>query len=387
MLSKHIQIIQPSATLAISAKAKALIAEGKDVLNFSAGEPDFAPAGHILEAAQQAVAVNDSYYSPTAGLSELRAAIAETTSEKHQQAFSADDVVVTNGGKEALFLLFQAILNEGDEVIVPTPFWVSYADQIRYAGGKPVFVNSDEAFHVWPEDIDEALSKKTKAIIVNSPSNPTGALMPEKTLAYIAKVAKEKDLVIVSDDVYEEFAYEQARPHILQFEDMKPLTVLINSVSKTYCMTGWRVGFAIGHHAIIEGMVKLKSHLSSNVNNIAQRAALAALAGPQDAVAQMRAEFQERRDLLWEGVNAIEGLSLAKPEGAFYGFINFASVMKARKIKNSFKLCEQLLVEQLVALVPGEAFGEHYSTYARFSFASSKSDIKKALVRLEQFSS
>ncbi len=386
MVSERVSKIQPSATLSISAKAKSMQANGVDVLNFSAGEPDFEVRQHIREAARTAIDENFSYYTPSGGIDELKEAVISKLARENNIESTPKNVIITNGGKEALFMLFQTLLNEGDEVVVPTPYWVSYYEQISYAGGRAVFLSTDEAFHFTLADLAATITDKTKAILLNSPSNPAGAVVPQELIKQIAELVQDRDLWVITDEVYEHFLYDgHEQLSIASLPGMAERTVVINAISKTYCMTGWRVGYAVGPEGLISGMTKLKSHLSSNTSSIAQKAAVAALAGPQDFVAQMRQAFNTRRLALWEGFNAIDGCSLKKPEGAFYGFLNFAGVMERRGLKNSFELCEALLEQQQVALVPGEAFGTDYTTYARFSFATATEYIQRGLERLVKF--
>ncbi len=385
-LSQRVAQIQPSATLVMSAKAKDMKAAGEDVLNFSAGEPDFDVAPHIQEAATQAIKDNFSYYTASAGMPELKQAIVEKMDRENNISCTQKNVIVTNGGKEGLFLLLQAIIEDGDEVIVPTPYWVSYDEQIRYAGGVFVPMQTDSAFHFTVEDIEKVITSKTKAIILNSPSNPTGAVIPTEELEKLAELVKQRDLWVISDEVYEHFLYD-GRTHtsIASFPDMFDQAVVVNAASKTYCMTGWRIGYLVGPEDIIAPMARLKSHLSSNANSIAQKAALAALNGPQDMVEEMRYTFDERRLALWKGINEIDGCALEKPEGAFYGFIDATGAMGKTGIKSSMEFCETLLEKEKMAVVPGEAFGEQYKNYIRFSFASATEDIQRGIERLARF--
>lgn len=386
MVSEKISRIALSATLAIDAKAKAVKAAGIDVMSFSAGEPDWLPPEHIKEAAIADVRDNDFHYSPISGMPALKNAIMEKLDRENAVHVTADNIIITNGGKEALFLIFQALLNPGDEVIVPTPYWVSYAEQIRYAGGVPALLPSDAQFHFRAENVEAAITSRTRVITLNSPSNPTGALIPEEEMKKLAALARKHNLMVISDEVYEHFCYDgRSQRSIASIDDMTNRTLIVNSGSKTYAMTGWRVGFAAGPTEVINAMTNLKSHLSSNTANVAQAAYCAALTGPQDFVHRMREEFDKRRLVVWKGINTINGCRLEKPEGAFYAFIDFDGVMEHKGIANSFDFCERLLTEQHVAIVPGEAFGEAYLTYARFSFASSMSDIHEGLRRLETF--
>lgn len=376
MISKRVQSITPSATLAMSAQAKEMIDSGIDVLNFSAGEPDFPVSQHILEAAKKSLDAGESSYSPAGGLPELRSAIAAG------HGVDTDQVVVTNGGKEALYLLFQTLLDEGDEVILPSPFWVSYDEQITLALGVPVVVPTNESFHIDVATVEAAITERTRAIVLNSPANPTGAIQPQAVVDALTELAREHNVILVLDEVYQTFVYDGIEVgHPLVGSNV----LVIDSVSKSHGMTGWRVGWAVGPQELITGMITLKSHLSSNTSNAMQRGALAAITGPQEDVARMQEAFTKRRQMVVEGISKIDGLSLPAPEGAFYAFIDCSTAMERMQIATATELCSRLLEEAHVALVPGEAFGEKYTTYVRFSFASSEEEIKKGLKRLNTF--
>lgn len=387
MLSKRINLITPSVTLEIDAKAKEMIAAGEDVLNFTAGEPDFPVADHIKEAAKEAVDQDCSKYTATGGLPELKDAIVKKLKNENQVETAPENVIVTNGGKEGLFLLFQAILDEGDEVVIPTPYWVSYAEQVRYSGATPVMVQPDGRFHFSAQDIESAITGKTKALVLNTPSNPTGAVIAQETLEGIAELAKKHGFLVVSDEVYEHFVYDGHVHHsIAAMDGMNEHTVIINALSKSYSMPGWRLGYAAGPEEIIKAMTKLKGHLSSNAMSVSQKAAVAALTGPQDVIDTMRSEFAARRSVVMAGFSGIEGCELSAPEGAFYAFVDFAELMGKKGINDSFELCGKLLDAAQVALVPGEAFGEQYTTYARFSFATATDTIGAGIERIKKFS-
>lgn len=376
MISKRVQSITPSATLAVSAQAKEMIDRGIDVLNFSAGEPDFPVSQHILEAAKESLDAGESSYSPAAGLPELRSAIAAG------HGVDTDQVVVTNGGKEALYLLFQTLLDEGDEVILPSPFWVSYDEQITLALGVPVVVPTNESFHIDVAAVEAVITERTRAIVLNSPSNPTGAVQPQDVVDALTELARKHNILLLLDEVYQTFVYDGIEVgHPLVGSNV----LVIDSVSKSHGMTGWRVGWAVGPQELITGMITLKSHLSSNTANAMQRGALAAITGPQEDVARMQEAFTKRRQMVVDGIGKIDGLSLAAPEGAFYAFIDCRTAMERMEIATATELCSRLLDKAYIALVPGEAFGEKYTTYVRFSFASSEDEIKKGLDRLTTF--
>lgn len=371
----------------MDAKAKKRKAAGQDILLFSAGEPDAMPPEHILTAVHEAINQPlNAYYSPASGLLELKRAIAEKC-ERENNIFAKDsEIIVTNGAKEALFLFFAAVINPGDEVIIPVPAWVSFEEQIRFFGGIPVYVPTDNAFHFTAEDVERSVTPRTKVLMLNSPVNPTGAIVPQETIEKIANLAQKNHFFVCSDEVYEHFIYDnRAIKSIASLPNMRENVITINSGSKTYAMTGWRVGYGVGPEEIIEGMTRLKSHLSSNTSNIIQAGLIAALEGDQLFVRILKQKFQTRRDMLYDGINALSDCTLAKPEGAFYAFINFDGIMQKKNIPNSFVLCDRLLDEARVALTPGEAFGKTYRTFARFSFAASDEDIIKGIKRINTF--
>lgn len=402
-LAPRVQHLPPSATLAVKARAEQLRASGVDVLNFTAGEPDTVPAQHILEAAQRAIRDGKHYYTPSAGMTALRAAVAEKFTTVNHIPTTPDQVVVTNGGKEGLYMIFQTILGVSgsgntfgggvtkgmDEVIIASPTWVSFAEQIRLAGGEPVSVRTDEQFHLTAELIAPHITPRTAAIVLNSPANPTGAVLTREEVEAIAVLAQQHDLWVIADEVYEHFLYDN-RTHTsaASLPGMAERTLTVNACSKTYSMTGWRVGYVTGPTPVIAAMSRLKDHLSSNVNSIAQYAALAALTGPQEQVEQMRRTFEQRRAVLVSGINAIPGINLAAPEGAFYGFINAQGMIQrvnstgSASINNSTALCEWLLEHARVAVVPGEAFGPEWATYLRWSFAADLQTIEEGIRRV-----
>ncbi len=382
-LAPRVHHLIPSATLAVKARAEQLCATGIDVLNFTAGEPDTAPAPHILEAAQRAIVERKHYYTPSAGIGELRQAISDTFTAVNHIPTTPDRVIVTNGGKEALYLIFQTLLSDGDEVIIASPTWVSFAEQIRLAGGVAVSAASDEQFHLVAESIALHVTKRTVAVILNSPANPTGAVLSQQEIEAVAALAQQHNMWVISDEVYEHFLYD-GRTHtsIASLPDMAERTITVNACSKTHSMTGWRVGYATGPAAVIAAMSKLKDHQSSNVNAVAQYAALAALTGLQEHVEQMRRTFEQRRDVLVKGSNAIPGLHLSAPEGAFYGFINAQEMMVSHNISSSIALCDWLLDTARVAVVPGEAFGAEWTTYIRWSFAADQRTIEEGMRRI-----
>lgn len=375
-LSKRVAKITPSATLRIAETAKELRRNGIDILDFSVGEPDFPVQTEIQDAAIASIKNNESTYSPTAGLFDLRDTIAR------QHGVDTDQVIVTNGGKEAFYLLFQTLLNPDDEVIMPSPYWVSYAEEISLAGGKTIEVHTDSKFHIDLKKIDAAITEKTKIIVLNSPANPTGAVQPQSIIDGLVARAKEKNILLVLDEVYQSFLYDDLSvAHPLASSNV----LIIDSVSKSHCMTGWRVGWAVGEKKVIDGMITLKSHLSSNTPNAMQRGALAALTGEKTSVQKMKAVFQKRRDMLCDGINEIDGFSVQKPEGAFYAFIDCTKIMEEKNIETAEELSLQLLHTAHIAVVPGSAFGSQYNNFIRLSFAAEESALTECIARLQAF--
>lgn len=389
-LAQRVVQIAPSPTLAINAKAKSLKAQGVDVLNFSIGEPDFPTPPHICAAGKKAIDDGHTRYTAAPGIDELRQAIRDRCQKRLGLTWEPDQVQVTNGGKNGLYNIFQALLNPGDEVLIPTPYWVSYPSMTQLAGGKPVFVplREDRGFDIDAEDLRRLATDKTRALVLNSPSNPTGAVFSEAALKAVARLAKERGWVIISDDIYEEIVYTpDPPPHILRVApDLKEQCILSNGVSKTYAMTGWRIGWSVGPLAVIKAMNKIQSQSISNPVAISQYAALTALTGPQDAPAEMLAAFRPRRDFFVSALNALPGVTCVEPRGAFYVFPNFSACYGKRfgdkTIKGSVDLADYFLDEARVASVPGLAFGA--DDFVRFSFATSLETIKQGMERIGQ---
>ena len=387
-LSARIEGLAPSATMAVDAKAKALRAAGEPVIGFAAGEPDFPTPAHIVEAAQRAAADPAMHrYTPAAGLAPLREAIAERA-RRDGLDVTADMVVVANGGKHALYNVFMAIVDHGDEVLVPSPYWVSYPEQIGLAGGTTVPVPADAStgFRVSIEQLEAARTPRTKALVFVSPSNPTGAVYPPDEVAAIGRWAAEHGIWVITDEIYRELVYGEA-----QFASIPavapaaaPRTVIVDGVAKGYAMTGWRVGWTIAPKEVTAGIAKLQTQLCSNVNNIAQAAALAALTGPQDAVAEMRVAFDRRRRTAFRMLSAIEGLEVIEPEGAFYVYPSMRGLLGAeiagRRIGSSLALADVLLEAAKVAVVPGEGFGSE-ATF-RLSYALADADLEEGITRI-----
>jgi aspartate aminotransferase len=390
MLSKRAQQLKPSPTLAITAKEKSLRAQGLDIVGFGAGEPDFDTPEHIKRAAIDAIAEGFTKYTPVGGMEPLKDAIIERFKRDKDLTYSRDEIIVSCGGKHALYNLFQALLDEGDEVIIPVPFWVSYPPMVELADGKPVLVETfeKEDYQLTAEMLKRHITAKTKAIVLNYPSNPAGSVFTEKNLFEIGKLAAEKGIYIISDEIYEKLTYGEYLHRSIASMDpaFKDITIITHGVSKTYAMTGWRIGFAAGPRQLVQAMTNIQSQSTSNPASISQRAAIAALSGPQDVIATMVAEFAKRREVLVKSLIAIEGVTCYKPRGAFYVFPNFNCVLgksfKGRKIGSIADFTEVLLDGFHVAVVPGIEFGKE--GYLRLSFATSMEKIEKGVARIRE---
>ena len=380
---KRLAQISPSATLAASDKAARLKAQGLDVIDVAPGLPDFGTPENISEAGIQAIRDGKTRYTAGAGIPELRDAVAEHYHGLYGVSYERENTLITCGGKHALFAAFQALVEDGDEVIIPSPYWVSFPEQVRIAGGRPVFVDATEEddFIITAEAIAAAVTERTKAIILNTPSNPTGAVIPKETLEDIARVAIDNDLVIVFDETYDRFLYdgaEHSAPLALGPE-AKKVTLMIGSASKTWAMTGWRIGWAAGPRELISAMNRLQSHLTSNPTSISQWAALEALTGDQSAVAEMLAAFTERRRVVLERLSAMPGVTCGTPMGAYYVFPNVSKLYND-EITSSFDMANHLIETVHVVTVAGAAFGR--DDYLRISFAIEMDRLKEALDRL-----
>lgn len=386
-LSKRASSLSPSATLEITAKAKALKAAGHDVIGLGAGEPDFNTPVHIIEAAYKSLLDGLTKYTPSSGLPELKDSIVEKLRKDQNLEYSSNEVIVCSGAKHALYTLFQAFLNENDEVIIPTPFWVSYPEQVKLAGGVPVYVEGKEvnSFKVTPEQIEAAVTDRTKAIIINSPSNPTGMLYSRDELAAIGEVCLKHNLIIVSDEIYEKLTYDGAK-HVSIAEisdDLKNQTIIINGVSKSHSMTGWRIGYAAGNAQLIKAMTNHASHSTSNPSTVSQYAAIAAYNGTQEPVEMMRQAFEERLNNLYDKLVAIEGFTCIKPQGAFYLFPNAKEAATRTGFSSVDDFTKALLEEAKVALVPGSGFGAPDNV--RLSYATSPEILDEAIDRIARF--
>jgi aspartate/methionine/tyrosine aminotransferase len=383
--------LAPSATLAITNRASELRAQGLPVIGFGAGEPDFATPAHIVEAAVQAAADPKNHrYSPAPGIPELRAAVAAKTERDSSYSIDPAQVVISNGGKQAVYLTCQALLDPGDEVLLPAPYWVTYPEAIRLAGAVPVPVETSEAsgFVVTAELLEAARTERTKMLVFVSPSNPTGAVSTRQQVEAVGRWAEEHGIWVMTDEIYEHLVYGNAEFHSLPVvvPGMADRCVVVNGVAKTYAMTGWRVGWLIGPSEVAGAASRIQSHLSSNVANVSQRAALAAVEGPLDAVVEMRSAFDRRRLTALEMLNACKGVTCLEPQGAFYAFPNFTGLLgvelNGRTAATTQELAALLLDEIQIAVVPGEAFGA--PGYVRVSFALSDEDLVEGLTRLQQ---
>ena len=388
-IAARVRELSESPTLAITAKAKALRAAGEDVIGFGAGEPDFPTPAHVVEAAQRACADPMMHrYTPAAGLPALREAVAVKTKRDSGYEVGPDEVLVANGGKHALYNVFQTLIDPGDEVLLPAPYWVSYPEQIKLAGGKPVEVptGADSGFRASVAQLDAARTNRTRALMFTSPSNPTGAVYAPDEVEAIGRWAAETGLWVVTDEIYEHLVYGQAR-HVsmpVVVPELRDRCVVVNGVAKTYAMTGWRVGWSIAPAGLTKAMGNLQSHTTSNVSNVAQVAALAALEGPLDDVAVMRETYERRRRIAHAALAGIDGVVCPEPEGAFYVFPSFEGVLgrdlAGHRLATTLDLCAALLDAAKVALVPGEGVGA--PGYARLSYALSDDDLARGLDRI-----
>jgi aspartate aminotransferase len=392
-LSRRIAAIAESATIAVDTKAKALKAAGEDVIGFGAGEPDFPTPDYIVEAAIAACKDPASHkYTPTPGLPELRSAIAAKTASDSGYAVEAANVLVTNGGKQAVYNAFASLLDPGDEVLLPAPYWVTYPEAIALAGGTPVEIATDEStgFRVTVEQLEAAATANTKALLFVSPSNPTGAVYPREEIEAIGQWAAGRGIWVVTDEIYEHLTYGGADFHSMPalVPELADTCLIVNGVAKTYAMTGWRVGWLIGPTDVIKAAGNLQTHCTSNVNNVAQKAALAAVTGDLSAVAMMREAFDRRRQTMVGLLNDIPGVTCAEPEGAFYCFPSFQGVLgrdlgDGRVATDTLQLAEIILEQAKVAIVPGEAFGA--PGYARLSYALGDDDLVEGVTRIAKF--
>jgi aspartate aminotransferase len=390
LVSKRMRSVSPSLTLGITSKAKEMKERGIDVVGFGAGEPDFDTPSHIKDAAKKAMEDGFTKYTPSSGIKELKEAVCRKFKIDNNLDYSKDEVLISCGAKHSIFNAILALCNDGDEVILPSPYWVSYPEMIKMAGAKAIILETskENGFKITQDQLKEAISERTKLLILNSPSNPTGMVYRRDELLRIRDVLVEKGVSCLSDEIYEKIIYDGVE-HVSIASlgpDMKALTIVVNGVSKSYAMTGWRIGYAGGPKEIIKAMSDLQSHSTSNPTSISQKAALAALEGPQEPLYEMVANFTKRRGYIVERLNSM-GLPCIRPQGAFYVFADASGLLgrrfDGRTIKNSPTLAELLLNEVNVAVVPGAAFG--VDTHLRFSYATSMENIEKGLDRIESF--
>jgi len=382
VLSDRVKSLEESQTLAFKKRAKNLKREGKEVISLSAGEPDFPTPKNITEFAKSAIDNGYTKYTDTSGTLELREAICRKLKNENNLEYLPSQVLVSCGAKHSIYNLCQSILNPGDEVIIPTPYWVSYSEQVKLAGAKPIFVE-EEDFKIQAFDINKKITNKTKLIMINSPCNPTGSVLSKQSLIEIAQLAVAKNILVMSDEIYEKLIYGKNydKKHVSiasLSSEIKNLTITVNGVSKSHSMTGWRIGYAAGNQEIITAMIKLQGQMTSNPSSISQMAALEALNGNQSSVLTMRKEFETRRDYMVKRLNKIKSISCDIPEGAFYCFADISKLNK-----NSLSFANELLDKALVATVPGSAFGKE--GYLRLSYATSMQNLIKAMDRIELF--
>jgi aspartate aminotransferase len=385
-LSERVKNISPSPTLSIDTKTKAMLAEGIDVINLSVGEPDFGTPEIACEAGKVAIDTQFTKYTAVPGIVDLRKKIAAKLNEWHGLDYSADDILVSSGAKHSLYNAFMALCNPGDEVILPAPYWVSYPEMIRLAEATPIVIETDEStgFKITPEQLERAITPKTKALLLNSPSNPTGAVYRKEELAALVDVIAKHEFYVISDEIYDQLVYDVEQVSIATFPGMKERTILVNGFSKAYSMTGWRVGYLAGDRAVVKAMTSFQSHTTANPTSVSQKAALAALDHVDEA---MVPEFRWRRDYVLSRLAEMPHVTCAKPDGAFYVFPNcaktFGKSYKGHPIHNSDDFASLLLEHAKISLVPGSAFGAPNNF--RISYATSRENLAKAMDRLESF--
>src|SRR5215831_9367959 len=387
MLADRMKTLAPSPTLAMQAKAKAMRAQGIDVISFGTGEPDFDTPARIKAAAISALESGQTKYTEVGGIPELRAAVCQKLKRDNGLEYSADEVTVSCGAKHTLYNIFMALVNPGDEVLIPSPYWVSYPEQVRLLGGVPAPIETPEStgFDLDPAVLRNAVTPRTKMIVLDSPGNPTGAVFSPAALAEVAKLAVERDLWIISDECYEALTFEGRHISIAQLgADVKVRTIVVNTCSKAYAMTGWRIGYAAGPKPVIKAMTDVQSQVTSNPTSIAQWAAVEGLGGPQDDVAKMVGEFDRRRRVIIEGLNAIPGVTCVMPKGAFYAFPNVSGLLSKRSksgvLRGSSDVCAFLLEEARIATVAGVDFGS--DAHIRLSYATGLETIKEGMSRM-----
>ena len=384
-IAERIASISVSSTMRVSADAEALRAQGVDVVDFGAGEPDFPTPANIKAAAVRALDQNFTKYTNAGGTLETKQAVCERHAQDFGTAYQPKECLITVGGKHAIFNLTQAVINPGDEVVIPVPYWVTYKDVVNYAGGKCVFVGTKEeqGFTITADMIEPYLTPRTKMVIINSPSNPSGAVLDPDEFERIYRLTSRRGIFLMTDECYCHFLYDSKPFSIASLPGAKDTVLVAGSLSKTYAMTGWRIGFGLVPTAIVAAMTKLQSHSTSNPTSISQKAAVEALRGPQDSVGRMLAEYRKRRDFVVQRLRAIPGVACAEPRGAFYAYPNIGAALGKNGIANTLQFAERLLAESHVAVVPGEAFGT--GRHVRISYAASMQELERGLDRLHQF--
>jgi aspartate aminotransferase len=384
-IADRISSISVSSTMKVAADADRLRLEGVDVVDFGAGEPDFPTPDNIKQAAIRALEQNFTKYTPAGGTAELKKAICERHTQDFGTAYSPAECLVTVGGKHIIFELMQALINPGDEVVIPVPYWVTYKDVVNYAGGKCVFVGTDESkgFTFTADMIEPHLTTRTKMVIINSPSNPSGAVLDREEFEKIYRLTSSRGIYLLTDECYCKFLYDSEPFSIASLPGAKDTVLVAGSLSKTYAMTGWRIGYGLVPTPIVGAMMKLQSHSTSNPTSIAQKAAVEALRGPQDSVTTMLAEYRKRRDFVVRRLCQIPGVTCTDPRGAFYAYPNLSVVIGKNGIANTLILAERLLAEAHVAVVPGEAFGTDH--HVRISYATSVHELERGLARIHEF--
>lgn len=384
-LADRISLISVSSTARVSAEAEKLRRAGLDVVDFGVGEPDFPTPDNIKQAAVRALEENFTRYTAMAGVQELRQAVCDRHRMDFGTSYTVPECVVSVGGKHAIFNTTQALVNSGDEVIIPVPYWVTYYDVVNYAGGKCRLLETseEEGFALTADRVERALTSKTRLIIVNSPSNPSGAVVDREEFEKIAHLAKKRGVWLMTDECYCRFLYDSDPYSAASLDGMKETVIVAGSLSKTYAMTGWRIGFTLAPAAVVAAIVKLQSHSTSNPTSIAQKAAIEALNGPQESVDVMLAEYRKRRDYVVGRLRAMPGVSCAEPRGAFYAYPNIGGALNPQGCRTPMQFAEGLLAKKHVAVVPGEAFGTE--KHVRISYATSMENLKKGLDRFEEF--
>lgn len=387
LLANRVKTLTPSTTLAITAKAKELKEQGIDVIGLGAGEPDFNTPENILIAAKESMDAGYTKYTPAGGLPALKKAIIDKLARDNSLTYKANEIIVGVGAKHVLYTLFQVILNEGDEVIIPIPYWVSYPEQVKLAGGVPVYVEGtqEQSYKITAQQLRDAITEKTKAVIINSPSNPSGMIYTKEELAELAKVAEEKDILIVSDEIYEKLVYNGIEHYsIAQISDaIKARTIVVNGVAKSHSMTGWRIGYAAGDASIIKAMTDLASHSTSNATTTAQYATIEAYNGSQETVEEMRQAFESRLEVIFPKIAAIPGVKVLKPQGAFYLLPDVSETAEKTGYASVDDFVSALLTEANVAVIPGSGFGSPATI--RLSYATSLELLEEAVRRIESF--